>query len=128
MNLNQYYALGEQGFGTGANYLGFGLFNGPQQVAAAPAPVVQKQQDTGMYGNPFSTAMSGMKAGTLQPYVNRMTQNANNALYGGLLDYKPQPIVAGDAGGTPVNSTPPQGFNLQSALLNGEFGKRSWMK
>lgn len=91
-----------------------------------PAP-----QLSGMYQNPFSTAMSGTQSGTLQPYVNRMTQNANNALYGGLLGYQPQGIIAGDAGGTPVNSTPPQ-FNLQSAIpqqgLNFTgFGNRSWM-
>lgn len=88
---------------------------------------------SGMYADPFGTAMSGTQTGTLQPYVNRMTQNANNALYGGLLGYKPQSIVAGDAGGTPVNSTPPQ-FNLPSAIpqqgqgLNFTgFGNRSWM-
>jgi len=86
-----------------------------------------------MYGDPFGTAMSGTQKGTLQPYVNRMTQNASNALYGGLLGYSPQSIVAGDAGGTPVNSTPPQ-FNLPSAIpqtgqgLNFTgFGNRSWM-
>lgn len=87
----------------------------------------------GMYSDPFGTAMSGTKSGTLQPYVNRMTQNASNALYGGLLGYSPQSMVAGDAGGTPVNSTAPQ-FNIPSALSqygNGlnftGFGNRSWM-
>lgn len=88
---------------------------------------------SGMYNDPFGTAMSGTKSGTLQPYVNRMTQNASNALYGGLLGYSPQSMVAGDAGGTPVNSTAPQ-FNIPSALSqygNGlnftGFGNRSWM-
>lgn len=87
----------------------------------------------GMYGDPFGTAMSGTQSGTLQPYVNRMTQNASNALYGGLLDYKPQSLIAGDAGGTPVNSTAPQ-WNLPSSIggvgqgLNFTgFGNRSWM-
>lgn len=86
-----------------------------------------------MYGDPFGTAMSGTKSGTLQPYVNRMTQNASNALYGGLLGYSPQSMVAGDAGGTPQNSSVPQ-FNLPSAIpqtgqgLNFTgFGNRSWM-
>jgi hypothetical protein len=97
---------------------------GPRPVQSAPT----SGASTGMFGDPFGTAMSGMKSGTLQPYVNRMTQDANKALYGGLLNYQPSPIIAGDAGGTPVDSTPPQGFDLQSALLNGEFGKRSWMK
>lgn len=93
----------------------------------------QGNAGTGMYNDPFGTAMSGTKSGTLQPYVNRMTQNASNALYGGLLGYSPQSMVAGDAGGTPVNSTAPQ-FNIPSALSqygNGlnftGFGNRSWM-
>jgi hypothetical protein len=89
--------------------------------------------NSGMYGNPFGTAMSGTKSGTLQPYVNRNSQMANQALYGGLLGYNPRAIMSGDAGGTPVNSTPPQ-FNMQSAIpqqgqgLNFTgFGNRSWM-
>lgn len=88
---------------------------------------------SGMYKDPFGTASSGGQSGTLQPYVNRMTQNASNALYGGLLGYSPQSMVAGDAGGTPQNSTVPQ-FNIPSALSqfgNGlnftGFGNRSWM-
>jgi len=86
-----------------------------------------------MFSNPFGTAMSGTQTGTLQPYVNRMTQNASNALYGGLLGYSPQSLIAGDAGGTPVNSTAPQ-WNLPSAIggtgqgLNfTNFGNRAWM-
>jgi len=86
-----------------------------------------------MYQNPFGTAMSGTQSGTLQPYVNRMTQNASNALYGGLLGYSPKSVVAGDAGGTPQNSSVPQ-FNLPSAIpTTGQglnftgFGNRSWM-
>lgn len=88
---------------------------------------------SGMYKDPFGTAMSGTQTGTLQPYINRMTQNASNALYGGLLGYSPRSMIAGDAGGTPVNSTVPQ-FNIPSALgqygngLNFTgFGNRSWM-
>lgn len=88
------------------------------------------QTNNGMFSNPFSTAMSGTQTGTLQPYVNRMTQNASNALYGGLLNYSPQSLIAGDAGGTPQNSTAPQ-FNLPSAIGQGlnftGFGNRSWM-
>lgn len=82
------------------------------------APYMQQQAPTFRNSaplDPFGSAMSGTKSGTLQPYVNRMTQNANNALYGGLLGYQPQSIVAGDAGGTPVNSTPPQ-FNIPCCL------------
>lgn len=98
----------------------------------APAPL----QPSPMFANPFSTAMSGTQSGTLQPYINRNTQLANNALYGGLLNSQPQQLLAGDAGGTPVNPTPPQ-FNLPSALpQNGPlaeqdkpmFGNRAWME
>lgn len=100
----------------------------PQQTAQPPAA------STGMFSDPFSTAMSGTQSGTLQPYVNRMTQNASNALYGGLLGYQPQSMMAGNAGGTPINSTVPQGFNIPSALqsmMGGQglnFGNRSWMQ
>jgi hypothetical protein len=116
--------------GAGSGYSAVPGINGYAKAITPPAMETgsSSQPGTGMFGDPFGTAMSGTKSGTLQPYINRMTQNADNALNGGLLNYAPQSMVAGDAGGTPVNSTPPQGFNLQSALLNGEFGKRSWMK
>lgn len=102
-------------------------------------PINQQQPNTGilnngMFTDPFGTAMSGGQSGTLQPYINRMTQNASNALYGGLLNYQPQSMIAGNAGGTPQNSTVPQGFNIPSALqnyMNGQglnFGNRSWMQ
>jgi hypothetical protein len=91
-------------------------------------------------GNPFSSAMSGDKAGTLQPYINRQTQQGSNALYGGLLNYQPQQMQAGDAGGQATPSQVPQGFNIPSAIpqgllsgggmgggMGGMFGKRSWM-
>jgi len=123
-------------FGTGGS--------GWQQPQLQAPP--QTQANTGMYGNPFGTAMSGTQKGTLQPYVNRMTQNASNALYGGLLGYSPQSLIAGNAGGTPVNSTVPS-WSLPSAiptpnqgqvgllgaqannqqLPQGIFGNRSWM-
>jgi hypothetical protein len=98
--------------------------------------------------NPFGTAQSGGVAGTLQPYINRNTSLANNALYGGLLGYQPQQLKAGDAGGTPVNPTPPQ-WKLPSAIPTanqaqvgllgpqaanynnpqpGIFGNRAWME
>jgi hypothetical protein len=99
----------------------------------APAPQQMMNNNNGMFGDPFGTAMSGTKSGTLQPFINRNTQLANNALYGGLLGYQPQQLMAGDAGGTPVSPTPPQ-FNLPSAIpqdqqgLLGGFGKRAWME
>jgi hypothetical protein len=106
------------------------------------------QQGNGMFGDPFGTAMSGGVSGTLQPFVNRNTQMANNALYGGLLGYQPQQLKSGDAGGTPVDPTPPQ-WRLPSAIPNanqaqvgllgpqaenynnpqpGIFGNRAWME
>lgn len=98
------------------------------QIQAQIKAALDAQSQTFAPQNPFTGAMSGTQSGTLQPYINRMTQHANNALYGGLLNYQPQSIMAGNAGGTPINSTPPQGFNLQGGLLNGaNFGNRSWM-
>jgi hypothetical protein len=128
------------GLGMYANPVSGG---GGQQQPPAP-------QGDNVFSNPFTTASSGGVQGTLQPYINRMTQNASNALYGGLLNYQPQSLVAGDAGGTPRNSKVPQ-WNLPSAiptpnqgqigLLGPQannyqsldqqqpvFGKRSWME
>jgi hypothetical protein len=110
----------------------------------------QQLQGANVFSDPFGTASSGGKQGTLQPYINRMNQNASNALYGGLLGYSPQSMIAGNAGGTPQNSKVPQ-WNLPSAiptpnqgqtgLLGPQannyqsidmqqpiFGKRSWME
>lgn len=127
----------------GGQYVGFGLYR-PAPVAA-PAPVVQAEPEldysSSIFSDPFSTAMSGNEKYTLQPYINRMTQNASNALYGGLMDYKPQSMVAGNAGGTPINSTVPN-WHLPSAIptqsgllspevkekLKGLFSNRSWMR
>lgn len=119
--------------GTGM-YHGFGLSQNGTPTQSQPqvqAPVTNR----GMFSDPFSTAMSGTKSGTLQEYINRMTQQGSNALYGGLLGYSPTSMIAGDAGGTPIQSQVPQGFNIPSALqaymqqggggLN--FGNRSWM-
>jgi hypothetical protein len=91
----------------------------------APAPTFSPYS-----GDPFGSAMSGTKKGTLQEYINRMTQQGSNALYGGLLNYQPQSFQAGNAGGTPMPSQVPEGFNLPSAIPQGllsQFGNRSWM-
>lgn len=116
----------------------------PPAPAAAPAP----QQGNGMFSDPFGTAMSGTKSGTLQPFVNRNTGMANNALYGGLLGYQPQKLMSGDAGGTPMSPDAPQ-WKLPSAIPNPNqaqvgllgpqaanynmqeppiFGNRAWME
>jgi len=102
-----------------------GLSSGTGQPTATP--------NMGMYSDPFGTAMSGNQTGTLQPYINRMTQMGSNALYGGLLGYSPQSMISGSAGGDNIATQVPQGFNIQSALQNymgGQglnFGNRSWM-
>jgi hypothetical protein len=113
-----------------------------------PAPQPMMPQSSGMFKDPFGTAMSGTQKGTLQPFINRNTQMANSALYGGLLGYQPQQLKSGDAGGTPVDPTPPQ-WRLPSAIPNanqaqvgllgpqaanynnpqpGIFGNRAWME
>jgi hypothetical protein len=129
-NVNQ-YAL-NKGLGMGyANPIG--NYTGDQ------AQMQPQQQGASMYQDPFGTAMSGTKSGTLQPFINRNTQQASNALYGGLLGYQPQSLVAGDAGGTPQNSMVPnwrlpsaipQPHQAQMGLLGPNqpmFGNRSWM-
>lgn len=95
--------------------------------------------------NPFASASSGGVSGTLQPFVNRNTSLANNALYGGLLGYQPQQLMAGNAGGTPVSPQPPQWHlpsaiptpnqgqvgllgNLSNIPAQGIFNRRSWME
>jgi hypothetical protein len=131
-------------YGLSGNYGNNGAYTQQQ------APVAGGGAASGMFANPFTTASSGGVQGTLQPYINRMTQNASNALYGGLLGYRPQSMIAGNAGGTPQNSRVPQ-WMLPSAiptpnqgqigLLGPQannyqsldqqqpvFGKRSWME
>jgi len=93
-----------------------------------PPTSQQTPQGPAFGGDPFSSAMSGNQKGTLQPYINRMTGNANSALYGGLLGYQPQQLIAGNAGGTPVNPQAPQNFSLPPGLLNANMGNRHWMK
>jgi hypothetical protein len=105
----------------------------------APQGAGQSQQGASMYKDPFGTAMSGTQKGTLQPFINRNTQQSSNALYGGLLGYQPQSMIAGDAGGTPQNSAVPnwrmpsaipQPNQAQIGLLGPNqpmFGNRSWM-
>jgi hypothetical protein len=123
-------------------YWGFGQYRQWQPPSNGQAPKQQMPMNTGdngMYGDPFGTAMSGGVSGTLQPFINRNTQQASNALYGGLLGYQPQSLVAGDAGGTPQNSMVPnwrlpsaipQPNQAQMGLLGPNqpmFGNRSWM-
>jgi len=106
-----------------------GLAYNYRNPAPTPAPT-PAAPSTSMLTNPFASAMSGDQTGTLQDYINRMNQQSSNALYGGLLNYQPQSMMAGNAGGTPMQGQVPQ-FNLQSAIPQGllsQFGQRSWMQ
>ena len=103
-------------------------------LVSKPAPTAAAAINRGSFTDPFNTAMSGTQSGTLQDYINRMTQQGSNSLYGGLLGYSPQSLMSGNAGGQGMQSQVPQGFNIPSALQsymqqNGglNFGNRSWM-
>lgn len=52
---------------------------------------------------------------SIQPQLNRLTQQASNALYGGLLGYNPQPMMSG--GQNPQSFAAPQG-NFRDAFSN----------
>lgn len=93
----------------------------------APAATTPSVPNKGLLSNPFTSAMSGTQSGTLQPYLNKLTQQSSDALNGGLLNYLPQSMTAPSAGGTPINSQVPS-FNIPSALAGfSGFGNRSWM-
>lgn len=73
---------------------------------------------------------SSQKVPSLQPYINRMTQQASDALYGGLLGYQTQPMQSGQAGGQTIQTNIPQ-WGLPSSMPKEGgfgFGNRSWMK
>lgn len=110
------------------NGLNLKMNNLAQKPPLAPKLPTDPSINLSPMATPFTSAMSGTQTGTLQPYINHLTQQGSDALYGGLLNYQPQSMQAGDAGGVPQNSSAPQ-FNLpveQNGLLGG-FGKRSWM-
>lgn len=121
----------------GLGFLNQGFGGGGSGVDTAKLDALKKQiEQLTAYSaqpfnnDPFSVARSGNQGGTLQPYINRQTQQASDALYGGLLNYQPQAMQAGSAGGTPQASNVPQGYSMPSAMGEGvlNFGKRSWMK
>jgi len=100
------------------------------QQHAAPATPAAGMPSTAIpsfFKNPFATAMSGTQQGTLQPYINSMTNNAYQALYGGLLGGGNPAMQSGNAGGQAMSFQAPQ-LNLPSLLSNFQgFGNRSWM-
>lgn len=105
--------------------------------------IVKKLQESGTllptgtisqnWQNPFSTASAGMTAQggynqqggqALQNYINRMTQNANSALFAGN-NYRPMGLLSGNVTGNAQQFQAPQ-QTLQGLL--GSFGNRSWMR
>jgi hypothetical protein len=64
-------------------------------------------------------AGNGMMTGKLPDMYNRLTMQANDALYGGILGYQPKPITSptGNQYQPPAN----QGFQFPFGLLNRNF-------
>lgn len=64
-------------------------------------------------------AGNGMMKGKLPDMYNRLTMQANDALYGGILGYQPKPITSptGNQYQPPTN----QGFQFPFGLLNRNF-------
>lgn len=120
--------IGQQGLvPTGGHYTAGGYvvdsWGNPQPTTT---PLAQPTNNSSILGgNPFTSAMSGLQKNSLQPYVNYQNLLANNALYGGLLGYQPQSMLAGNAGGIPQSPQAPS-FNLPGILSQG-FSNRPWM-
>jgi hypothetical protein len=68
---------------------------------------------------PEQGAGTGMMQGKLPDMYNRLTMQANDALYGGILGYQPKPITSptGNQYKPPAN----QGFQFPFGLLNRNF-------
>lgn len=119
----------QQAYGS-PGYNGFGIgFGGRGNSRPAPKPAAPQEVQPNLMpmAAPFTSAMSGTQSGTLQPYINQLTQQGSDALYGGLLNYQPQPMMAGAAGGVPQPSQVPQ-FNMPQGLLDEQmFAPRPWM-
>jgi hypothetical protein len=89
--------------GGGSQYGLHPLSMGPQQKPAAPTPT------------------PSVVPGQVQNQVNRLTGQARDALYGGILGYQPQSLVSG--GDKPQTFAAPQGgFRFPFGLLNGSQG------
>ena len=95
------YAGGGNGFGFDGNYGPMQSSRGNNQGASLTQLKALQDQVAKLQGiqagnnagitNPFSPTMSGTQAGTLQPYINQQTQQASDALNGGLLG-QPMPM------------------------------------
>ena len=60
--------------------------------------------------------------GGFQPYINKLANQATQALNGGLLEPSPQALQPGNAGGTPEQIANPK---MQGLLAQG-FAPREW--
>lgn len=92
-----------------------------QQIFAqpqAPAPVMPPYQQL----DPFLSASAGGVQGGFQPYINKLANQATQALNGGLLEPSPQALQPGNAGGTPEKIADPR---MQGLLAQG-FAPREW--
>ena len=72
--------------------------------------------------DPFLSASAGGVQGGFQPYINKLSNQATQALNGGLLDTIPQALQPGNAGGTPEQIADPR---LRGLLAQG-FAPREW--
>jgi hypothetical protein len=70
-------------------------------------------------GGGQTQAMTGGFPAPLGNYLNRMSMNANDALYGGILGYQPKPIASPT--GQQFNPPANQGFQFPFGLLNRNF-------
>jgi hypothetical protein len=79
-------------------------------------PLQQQQQQPAM---DMGGAGNGNMTGKLPDMYNRLTMQANDALYGGILGYQPKPITSptGNQYQPPAN----QGFQFPFGLLNRNF-------
>lgn len=90
--------------------------NTMKTMQVQPKPVAApKPAGVSMFGNPFSTAMSGTQKGTLQPWINSQVQQANGALNGGLLGFNSPMLMAGNAGGQ-TSSMMPMGGSVSAPM------------
>lgn len=94
----------------GTNVMGHWVGGSPINM-----PPMQQQAAPQQSMNP-----QGTKA--FQDKLNRLTINASDALYGGLLGYNPKPIMS-PTGNTYNPPAPTGGFRFPFGLLNGMGGQ-----
>lgn len=93
-------------------------FNGMAYLPSTVQYITQPQQ--------VQPQQQPMSIQQIQPQMNRLTQQANNALYGGLLGYNQNmPLMSG--GSNPQSYAAPQGnFRDAFAGMQGLLGGGNW--